>query len=348
MRIRPTLMVLVAAALSAGCTSEQLVTPISNAPGAVSVRGHAASAKADNPDDPAVVSPFLAELDAQLAAAGSNMRVAKAEFIVDTSNWTGASQTLIANDRARGIGSEWVARDPRRDERVGVSYAFDPLQGREPFTRNPDGSGLRQMPFAELEPFLEETMSAWRDRSCSSAPIDRVAVPVGVDPDLLDQLFLGSDGGRPYLQVADIVQAGWQPPNFFTVFAGAAGNNIIGVTFTFWYVDANGVPTDIDHNGKNDTGLAEIYYNTRFAWGASQALNVVDIFSITAHETGHSLGLAHFGKVFVTKKDAADGIQIADIKYAPKALMNAVYVTGRSEIAGTDNSSFCQIWAKNK
>ena len=37
--------------------------------------------------------------------------------------------------------------------------------------------------------------------------------------------------------------------------------------------------------------------------------------------------------------------QIADIKYAPKALMNAVYVTGREEIAGTDVSSFCAVWA---
>ena len=348
MRIRPLLMALVSGALSAGCTSERLVAPSASASGATAVREHAASAQAAKQDDPPVVSPFLADLDVQLAAAGSNLRVVKAEFIVDTSNWTGASQTLIANDRARGIGSEWVAGDPRRGGRVGVLYAFDPRQGREPFTRNPNGSGLRQVPFPELVPFLEEGMTAWRDRSCSSAPIDRVAVPAGVDPDLLDQLFLGSDGGRPYQQVSDIVQAGWQSPTFFTRFAGAAGNNIIGVTFTFRFVDANGNSTDIDRNGKDDTGLAEIYYNTRFAWGASQALNVVDFFSIIAHETGHAVSLGHFGKVFVTKHDAADGIQIVDIKYAPKALMNAVYVTGRSEIAGTDNSSFCQIWASKK
>ena len=344
MQIRTLLLILAAGAVSAGCNSDSPATPSSDAPTA----GIGMAKAAPDADDPAVVSPFLAELDAQLAAAGSNLRVAKAEFIVDTSNWTGASQTLIANDRSRGIGIEWVAGDPRRDGRVGVTYAFDPRQGREPFTRNPDGSGLRQVPFAELEPYLEETMSAWRGRSCSSAPISRAALPTGTDPDLLDQLFLGSDGGRPYEQVSDIVQAGWQLPSFFTAFAGSAGNNIIGVTFTFWFVDANGDPTDINRDGKRDTGLAEIYYNTRFAWGSSQALNVVDFYSIITHETGHSLGLAHFGKVFVTKHDGADGIQIADIKYAPKALMNAVYVTGRSEIEGTDNSSFCQIWASKK
>lgn len=331
--------------VSAGCTSEQLTTPPKS--DAVAIAG-TASAKAPNPDDPPVVSPYLAELDSRLAAAGSDLRVLKAELIVDGATWDGSSQTLIANDRARGTGNEWVAHDPRRDGRVGVTYAFDPRQGFNPFTRNPDGSGLRQLPFAELEPFLEEAMSAWRGQNCSDAAITRVSVPAGTDPDILDQLVLGTDGGRPYQQVSDIVQAGWQTPAFFTAIGGASGNSIIGVTFTFFFVDGNGVPTDIDHDGNNDTGLAEIYYNTRFAWGASQALNVVDFFSITTHETGHAMGLAHFGKVFVTKKDAADGVQIADVKYAPKALMNAVYVTGRSDIAGTDHSSYCQIWASKK
>ena len=41
----------------------------------------------------------------------------------------------------------------------------------------------------------------------------------------------------------------------------------------------------------------------------------------------------------------ADGLQIADLKYAHKALMNAVYLQGRDDIRGSDNGSFCQIWA---
>lgn len=344
MQLRTLLLGLAAGAVVTGCGSDRLLT---NAPTAANVQ--AASAAAPVPDDPPMVSPVLAALDAQLAAAGSNLRVAKAEFIVDTGNYVGGSQTLIADDRARGIGAQWVPGDPRRGGRVGVTYAFDPFQGRNPFTRNPDGSGLRQMPFSELDPILETTMSAWRTRNCMSAPVTRVPVPAGVDPDLLDQIFLGSDGaGRTYQQVSDIVQAGWQRPSFFTAIAGPAGANIIGVTFTFWYVDANGNPTDIDHDGNRDTGLAEIYYNTAFAWGSTQALNVVDFYTILTHETGHAMGLAHFGKVFVTKHDGADGIQIADIKYAPQALMNAVYVTGRTDIMGTDNSSFCQIWASKK
>jgi hypothetical protein len=342
MRLRSLIAVFAGGLAVAACSAD----PVGDtSPAAQALHAGPAHAAAAATDD-AVVSPFLADLDARLAAAGSNLRVARAEIIVDTSGDRATSQVLIANNRSRGLAYEWVSGDPRRDGRVGVTYAFDPYQGFEPYTRNPDGSGLRQMPFAELEPQLETTMSAWRDLTCSNAPIDRVAVPAGTDPDLLDQFFLGSDGaGRSYEQVSDIVQAGWQPSAFFTTFAGPSGSSIIGVTFTFWFVDGNGDPTDINRDGKLDTGLAEIYYNTRFAWGNTGALNVVDTYTITTHETGHSVGLGHFGKVFVTKKAASNGISIADIKYAPKALMNAVYVTGRTDIMGTDNSQFCQIWA---
>jgi hypothetical protein len=323
------------AALLAGCGGDPA------APADVSTK----PANKDNPYDPATVSAYLDTIDMRLKVAGLKLRVAKAEFIADTSVQF-ASQTVIANDRMRGFGAEWVPGDPRRDGRIGTSYVFDPRQGSAPFTRNPDGSGLRQVQFPELEPYLEEGMSAWRGRTCSTAPIARVGLGANVDPDILDNLVFGSDGaGRTYSQVSDIVQGGWQSRNFFIALFGPFGDGVIGVTFTFYFVDDAGELTDIDRNGKADIGLAEIYYNTRFAWGASQAPNVVDFYSIITHETGHSLGLNHFGKVFVTKRDGADGIQIADIKYAPKAMMNAVYVTGRSELAGTDNSSFCQIWA---
>lgn len=304
-----------------------------------------APAMAKEADDPPAVSAELAALDAKLAAAGSRYRVAKAEFILYHEDLQpNAVTTIIANDRARGIGIEWVARDPRRDGRVGVTYAIDPAQrhtdpvfGFRPVTRNPDGSGLRPLTFAELEAQLEAGQGSWRDRTCSDAPVDRVAVPAGVDPDLLDELFVTGAPSPNYLQVSDVVQGGWQPNSFFTAFAGASGSNIIGVAFSFWYVDDNGDPTDIDGDGNRDTGLVEIYYNTRFAWGSTGAANVVDLYSIIAHETGHSFGLAHFGKVFLDTK--------GNLKRAPTALMNAVYVGGQETIRGTDNSSFCQIWA---
>ena len=306
-----------------------------------------ARAAASTSDDNVAYSPFLAQINAGLAASGASYRVGSAELRIAGDGFTNnvTSTVLIANDRARGFGAEWVKGDPRRDGRVGVSYAFGSNTAIAPTTRNPDGSNVRLVTPAEQTAYIDEAMSAWRNIVCSSKPITKVAIPAGTDPDLLDQLVRGQAPSQNYAQPADIVQSGWQPASWFrTLAGGTAGNAIIGVTLSFGFTDNAGNFTDIDRNGKADLSLSEIYYNDRYFWG-NGAPNVVDFYSILTHESGHSLGLAHFGKVFITKSDAADGIQIADVKYAPKALMNAVYVTGRDEIAGSDVSSFCSIWA---
>jgi hypothetical protein len=324
--------------------------------------GGPALAKASSGSESAVVGhPLLARINARLAAAGSKVRVGKAELLYEAKASDASSPTeIFANDRTHTLPYQWVSGDPRRDGRTGVTYAVDPelqtfLTGL-PFpvpVVEVDGGGFRLSSQAELDGYIEEAMQAWRDRRCADAPIERVAVPAGTDPDLLDDLLLGRPTPSPsYAQPADIVQAGWQPAEFFDAFAPGGSDVILGITFAFVFADDQGTPdpsddvfTDIDGDGKLDRALAEIYYNPTFIWTNRGAPSTVDFYSILTHESGHSLGLAHFGKVFVTKKDAADGITIADVKYAPKALMNALYVTGRNEIAGTDNGSFCQIWA---
>jgi hypothetical protein len=333
------------AALAMATTIASCADETTPPPGASSETGVLAARKAAPSDDSTAVSAQLASLDSRLAATGARVRVLKAEFILRGDGYQPAAQTVYANDRARGLGYEWVAGDPRRDGRIGILYAIDPRQtvpnatfGSLPVTRNPDGSGLRALTFSELEAQLVAGENTWRDRPCSSAPVDRVAVPAGVDPDFLDEMFLGLPETPGYTQFFDVVQGGWQPAQFFRAIAGGpSGDNIIGVTFSFIWVDDNGDPTDIDGDGNADTALAEIYYNTLYAWGSTGAANVVDTYSIVAHETGHSFGLAHFGKVFVTGNDR--------LHRSPEALMNAVYVGGEETVRGTDNSSFCQIWA---
>ena len=309
----------------------------------------------------AIVKRAMARMNVRLAAAGSKLRVGKAELRYLAKAYDARSPTeIIANDRTHTFPTEWVPGDPRRDGRIGLTYVVDPqLQtfltglGFPVPVVEVAGTDFRLSSQAELDGYIEEAMQAWRDRRCSDAPIVRVAVPAGTDPDLLDEFFLGLPAPSPtYVQLADIVQAGWQPAEFFEAIRPGGSDAILGITFTFVFVDDQGTPdpsddveTDINRDREFDTALVEIYYNPVFIYTNRGAPGFVDFFSVLAHETGHGLGLAHFGKVFITKKDNADGFQLSDIKFAPKALMNAVYVTGRDEIRGTDNGSFCQIWA---
>lgn len=85
--------------------------------------------------------------------------------------------------------------------------------------------------------------------------------------------------------------------------AGPAGNHIIGVALAFNWVDGAGIPTDVDR----DAALVEICYYSRLAWGKSGG-DVVDLYSIIAHDTRHAKGLAHVDKLFVTRRDAQNGM----------------------------------------
>jgi hypothetical protein len=317
------------------------------------------SVKAPTNGEVAKASRLLAQMNTRLARARSKLRVDRAEVLYGAKGYEARSPTLIfANDRTHTLSSLWVAGDPRRDGRRGVTYAIDPNLRTTAFgisnlpAIETAGGGFRTSTQPELVGYIEEAMQSWRDRRCSDSPIERVSVPAGSDPDLNDQVLLGNPVNSNYEQPADIVQAGWQPPAFFEAIFTGGVDAILGVTFRFIFVDdqntadpSDDVATDLDGDGKLDNALAEIYYNPTFIWTNRGASGFIDFYSVIAHETGHSLGLAHFGKVFITKKDGADGIQISDVKFAPKALMNAVYVDGRDQIRGSDNGSFCQIWA---
>ena len=347
---------LVALAGLTACTDQPATEP--------SGAGAPAMAKAKTPDNGEVTvvgHPLLTRINTGLAAKRSNIRVAKAELRYEGKAFDAKSPTLIfANDRTHLTPHQWVAGDPRRDGRIGVTYAVDPqlqtfLTGLSfPVPVIETGAAFRLSSQAELDGLIEESMQAWRDRRCADTPIERVAVAAGTDPDQLDDLFLGRPSpSATYAQPADIVQAGWQPAEFFDAVRPGGSDAILGITFTFVFVEdqntpdpSDDVPTDINGDGRLDTALAEIYYNPSFIWTTRGAPNTVDFYSVITHETGHGLSLAHFGKVFITKKDDADGPQIDDFKFAPKALMNAVYVTGRDEIVGSDNAAFCQVWAR--
>lgn len=234
----------------------------------------------------------------------------------------GPSSLILANDRTKLQGAHWVPGDPRRGGFGGLSWGY---LGFNPMAVNkfdPATGGVRPATPAELEARVVEAADAWLNRGCLKAPVRRV---------------LPEDPMPP-----DIMIIGWLPSMFIPEFKDAG---VLGITRTFVFVDPNGELSDIDGNGHADVAWREIYFNVHRVWSDNGPFPTIDLFSVVAHETGHGFGADHFGKVFVKAKDLdrLASLDFSVIKYAPRAMMNAVYINGRSQMSGTDNASFCQI-----
>lgn len=294
-------------------------------------------ARADDGQSVAV-SPAVARAQVALHASGiTNVTIGPVELRVAAGTWQGAT-TLLANDRARLFPIRFVENDPRRGAGASIRYLVD----------QSDGAVLSITPTQQLvvldngitEPVVDRSMAQWRTgTACRVLDFVKVADP-GVDPDVFDGLTLG-DASRVGFILADITHAGWLPGTFFDALLPNGSSFILGVTVPFVFIDANGIPTDMDRNGAADAAFFEIYYNANFPWTTLATNgNSVDIQSVVTHEAGHALGLAHFGKLFLDRQ--------GNLKLAPLAIMNAGYVSAFRDLTGTDRSQFCNIWADRR
>jgi hypothetical protein len=290
--------------------------------------------RAEQSTDTPQFSQALADMNVALAAAGSPYRVDRAEISVSIDG-IDTAQTLIANNRTHQIESLFAERDPRRGGGSDITYLVDQSDGAALAFGIP--SGIVTLPNAVTEPIIDRGMLRWQNSPSCGGPLVTKLADNGSDPDIVDALVTGNPAafGTPQ---ADVTHGGWLPPSFFELLAPGGATRILGVTFTLIFVDANGNPTDIDNNHRSDTAFREIYYNLAFGWseGPSRPRGI-DIDSVSTHESGHAMGLGHFGKVAIGNK--------GDIKYSPRAVMNAVYISPFAELAGTDNASYCSIWA---
>jgi hypothetical protein len=288
-------------------------------------------------DDEPAFSPALAAMNVRLTAAGvTTVAIGKAELLVHA---TGAGQhatTIIANDRTHLTDAGFVENDPRRGGSPDISYLIDQSDGSA-LGFNPAGAVIT-LPNSITEPQIDISVAAWTELKCHGPGFVKVA-DTGADPDLVDGIVSGNLAaiGTPF---ADVTHGGWLPAAFHNAILPNGGSLILGVTFTFIFVDDDGNPTDDDRNGRADSAFYEIYYNRAFAWGTGGNPNNVDIQSVVIHEFGHGLGLAHFGKLFINNTGA--------LQFAPKAIMNAAYTGEDRELRGSDNAGFCHIWANGR
>lgn len=264
------------------------------------------------------------------ALRGSNLQIEKIEFMVAE----GEGNTVFFNNRGnKQLSSNFVPNDPRNAvPGTDVPYWIDGIELGTP-------SG---MSIADTESAIISTMNTWDAASCSEA-FKLLNLGKSTDFGLGDiglvQFIVGA-GGSDLVITGGIAHAGIASPDFFNAIFGP-NNNVLGVTFTFIWEDGNGMPTDIDQNGKNDTAISEIYINEGYNWKDEpndlRGNGIFDFETVVLHEVGHSLSQGHFGNAFATKNGS--------IHFAPYALMNAGYSIGNRFVEGTDKSGHCSIWS---
>jgi hypothetical protein len=253
-------------------------------------------------------------MNATLQAEGAEYRLGAVEWILSEGAQDKAGIFVFFNDRGnKRLSSHWVPFDPRRGGSDLITYIVDITEGST-------ASGLTT---AQTTDAIDRAMRTWNDVECSPRFIYEELPQPGVDLGVIE--FLNGLGGNPGW-FADITHAGWLP-------AGVLPSNVIGVTFTFiWTLD--GVPTDIDNNGRIDTAFREIYYNDIFNWQIGTA---VDVETIALHEAGHGLSQGHFGSAFITEANNM-------LHFNPRALMNAAYSGVNTQVTETDLAGHCSTW----
>jgi hypothetical protein len=274
--------------------------------------------------DASSAASYIDGVNARLASAGSNMRIAYAEYVTGGPTAHEAGQIVFANDRQLRLPARWVPFDPIRERDGTLSYViFDPFSFA-------NGS-------IDAAPEIDAALATWEAVNCSQ--LDIVKIP---DTNVFPSGVLGGD----FFQ-ADIIELGFLPGAIFDAFLGpGAAENVLGVTFTAVWVDDQGtadpsddVPTDFDANGWADTALAEVWYNDDFPWTATGLpATSVDIQTVAFHENGHALMLGHYGKVFGT-------IANLTLHIAPRAAMNAFILSVLRQPLGTDTGAYCGLYA---
>lgn len=275
-------------------------------------------------DRTAAVQAYIAEVNADLAARGLGIAVQMAEWVGGGGRHE-AGQTVYANDRELRLASQWVPGDPERNaDGNNITYVVD-----RSFAMANVANSFSPL---DSEPAIDASFNTWDDVNCSKLDIVK-------KPDIggMNYSAILSTGEPTDIFYADISTIGFLPGFLFDLVLGpGASESVLGVTFTFIWVDENGDPTDMNDDGYADTALREVWYNDAFGWSTDGSLT--DIETVALHENGHALGLGHFGKVSITNSNNK-------LHVSPRAVMNAFILGSLRKPLGTDNGAYCGLYA---
>jgi hypothetical protein len=256
-------------------------------------------------------------LNIQLAAVGADYRVSMVETYTIGDE---VGRTVYFDDRTKQLAHHFVPGDPRRGGFADIAWLTD---------RVDESSSL---PEADTSAAIGRAMNTWDSVKSTNIPLTGLP-DFGLDWGYV-QWLLGL-GGVPGWY-ADVTHAGFLPGAFFDALEPGGSTSILGVTFTFVWVDGQGDPTDINKDGKIDVAFREIYYSDAFPWGINTN-SPIDVETVALHESGHGLSQGHFGAAFRTPN--------GKLHFAPRAVMNAGYSGVQQRLRGTDVGGHSSIWA---
>lgn len=220
----------------------------------------------------------------------------------------------------------WVPNDARRRaDGTNLTYLVDVS----------DGATTSGLSAEQTEAAIDRAMGIWEQAKCMKKLPLLKRPDTGADADVIDALLGFGEEGDPFL--ADIVFAGWYPAALFDTLSPGSSHFVLAFTAVFSFIDpVTGLPTDINGDNYEDAAYGELYFNDHFGtpggsragfpWGLDVNLPGIDTQGVALHESGHALGLGHFGP-------------------PPSAVMGAIFVGPRRALEPVDNAALCTLYS---
>ena len=316
--VRPA--VLLAALAVTACTDEP-VSPTTTPP----VPAMSPALAAPSAGTAEEILALMDAINAQLAVAGTDYRVAVAEYLTSPGGGEAGSIILARDLGNKRLDEDFVPFDPRRSDWSGsvsgplddITFAIDQTTDGTPILGGLSGE--------QATAAIQRGVASWEAVQCSNPPLTENP-SFGLDIGIV--AFLEGLGGATPFVFADVQHAGFSDIDF--------GGFVLGVTFTFVFVTDAGDLTDIDGNGRADVAFREIYYDPTFPY-RDDGVSDIDLESVAVHEFGHGLSQAHFGTFFLRNDGTVDA--------SPRAVMNGGYLAPFRDLAGPDSGGHCGTWA---